>query len=209
MTTPIADNYCFVCGRDNPRGLKIAVTYREAEMAAETELALPREFQGWAGVIHGGILATLLDEMMAHAVWHFAGPGLTLGLEVRFHAPLKPDEPILVRGVLHTQTGSRRLAEGEIIRLADGVRIASGKSRFLLWKKIRAGLPPVPLFLARKSGSDDYFAGFMSTGFRSWPQTHLPGFWLMVPQLHDGPQAHMYLPWGLTPRAFSQPSACT
>ena len=48
MTTPIADNYCFVCGQDNPRGLKISVTYREAEMAAETELALPREFQGWA-----------------------------------------------------------------------------------------------------------------------------------------------------------------
>jgi acyl-coenzyme A thioesterase PaaI-like protein len=135
MTTPIADNYCFVCGQDNPRGLKIAVTYREAEMTAETELALPREFQGWASVIHGGILATLLDEMMAHAVWHFAGPGLTLGLEVRFHAPLKPDEPILVRGVLHTQTGSRRLAEGEIIRPADGVRIASGKSRFLLLEK--------------------------------------------------------------------------
>jgi len=101
-------------------------------MAAETEISLPREFQGWDDVIHGGILATLLDEMMAHAVWHFASPGLTLGLEVRFHAPLKPDEPILVRGVLHTKNGSRRLAEGEIIRLADGVRIASGKSRFLL-----------------------------------------------------------------------------
>jgi metal-dependent HD superfamily phosphatase/phosphodiesterase len=34
--------------------------------------------------------------------------------------------------VLHTKNGSRRLAEGEITRLADGVRIASGKSRFLL-----------------------------------------------------------------------------
>lgn len=132
MTTPISDNYCFVCGKDNPKGFKIQVRYLEAEMTAETELSLPREYQGWAGVIHGGILATLLDEMMAHAVWHFAGPGLTLGLEVRFHAPLKPDEPILVRGVLHTKNGSRRLAEGEITRLADGARIASGKSRFLL-----------------------------------------------------------------------------
>jgi acyl-coenzyme A thioesterase PaaI-like protein len=132
MTTPISDNYCFVCGKDNPRGFKIQVRYLEAEMAAETELALPREFQGWADVIHGGILATMLDELMAHAVWHFAGPGLTLSLEVRFHAPLKPNEPILIRGVLQTPNGSRRLAEGEIIRLADQTRIASGKSRFLL-----------------------------------------------------------------------------
>jgi acyl-coenzyme A thioesterase PaaI-like protein len=129
---PQSDNYCFVCGKDNPQGFQIKVRYSEPEMAAETELSLPREYQGWAAVIHGGILSTLLDELMAHAVWRFAGPGLTLSLEVRFHAPLKPDEPIRVRGVLHTPNGRRRLAEGEIIRLSDGQRIASGKSRFLL-----------------------------------------------------------------------------
>jgi acyl-coenzyme A thioesterase PaaI-like protein len=135
LINAISDNYCFVCGKDNPKGFKIQVRYLEDEMAAETELALPREFQGWADVIHGGILATMLDELMAHAVWHFAGPGLTLSMEVRFHQPLKPDEPILVRGVLHTQTGSRRLAAGEIIRIDDNTRIASGKSRFLLLDK--------------------------------------------------------------------------
>ena len=61
MPTPLADNYCFVCGKDNPKGFKIQVRYLEDEMAAETELSLPREFQGWADVIHGGILATMLD----------------------------------------------------------------------------------------------------------------------------------------------------
>lgn len=135
LPTPLADNYCFVCGKDNPRGFKIEVSYCDEELAAETELSLAREFQGWADVIHGGILATLLDEMMAHAVWRFAGPGLTLSLEVRFHAPLKPGEQVRVRGVLHPANGSRRLAEAEIIRLADGARIASGKSRFLLLNK--------------------------------------------------------------------------
>jgi uncharacterized protein (TIGR00369 family) len=132
MPIPTADNYCFVCGKDNPRGLKIQVRYHESELTAETELTLPKEFQGWAEVVHGGILATLLDEMMAHAVWHFAGPGVTLSMEVRFHKPLRPGEAVRVRGVLHTTNGSRRLAEGEIIRVADGQRIASGKSRFLL-----------------------------------------------------------------------------
>lgn len=139
MDNTYFDNYCFVCGKDNPRGLKIAVRYDEGKMAALTELSLPKEFQGWTEVIHGGILATLLDEMMAHAVWRFAGPGLTLGLEVRFHQPLKPEEKILARGVLKTANGSRRQAEGEIIRLSDGERIASGKSRFLLLEKNDAG----------------------------------------------------------------------
>ena len=130
--TPIADNYCFVCGRDNPRGLKIKVKYVPEELAAETLIALPREYQGWADVIHGGILSTLLDEMMAHAVWRFAGPGVTLGMEVRFHHPLKPDEAIRVRGVLTATNGSRRTAEALITRSSDDKKIASAKSRFLL-----------------------------------------------------------------------------
>jgi len=132
VDTTLTDNYCFVCGKDNPRGFKIEVRYSQADLAAETELAIPREYQGWAEVIHGGILATLLDELMAHAVWRFAGPGLTLGMEVRFHAPLKPGEAIQVRGVLNTPNGKRRQAAAEIIRLADGKKIASGQSRFLL-----------------------------------------------------------------------------
>jgi acyl-coenzyme A thioesterase PaaI-like protein len=133
--TPIADNYCFVCGRDNPRGLKIKVKYFPEEQAAETGLALPREYQGWADVIHGGILSTLLDEMMAHAVWRFAGPGVTLSMEVRFHHPLKPEEDILVRGVLTAGNGSRRTAEAQITRASDQRKIASAKSRFLLLEK--------------------------------------------------------------------------
>lgn len=139
LPTPLADNYCFVCGKDNPQGLKIKVRYLEEELAAETELSLPREYQGWAEVIHGGILATLLDEMMAHAVWHFAGPGLTVGMEVRFYHPLKPGEPIRVRGLLNTPNGSRRQAEAEITRIRDGQRIASAKSRFLLLEKNQPG----------------------------------------------------------------------
>jgi len=130
--TPVADRYCFVCGPDNPRGLKIKVRYEPEAAAAHTELSLPREFQGWVDLIHGGILATLLDELMAHAVWRFAGPGVTVSMEVRFHHPLKPGETIRVRGVLAPGNGSRRHAEGEIIRLPDGQKIASGKSRFLL-----------------------------------------------------------------------------
>jgi acyl-coenzyme A thioesterase PaaI-like protein len=140
MDNTYFDHYCFVCGKDNPRGLKIKVSYEEGEMAAVTELTLPKEFQGWTEVIHGGILSTLLDELMAHAVWRFAGPGLTLGIEVRFHKPLKPGEKIRVRGVLQTANSRRRQAEGEIIRIADGQKIASGKSRFLLLEKKDSGV---------------------------------------------------------------------
>ena len=130
--TAFDDQYCFVCGQNNPQGLKIKVNYFPEDLAAETELALPREYQGWADVIHGGILSTLLDEMMAQAVWHFAGPGVTLSMEVRFYHPLKPGEAVRVRGVLTSTNGRRRAAEAEMIRSRDSRKIASAKSRFLL-----------------------------------------------------------------------------
>jgi len=132
LVVPLADDYCFVCGRDNPLGLHLQVRYMPEARAAAANLTLPREYQGWADVIHGGILATLLDEMMAQAVWKFAGPCITLSLEVRFHHPLKPGEEISVRGLLTSPDGSRRTAQAEIRRTRDNQRIASGKSKFLL-----------------------------------------------------------------------------
>ena len=132
MAIPTFDDYCFACGRQNPKGIGMQVHYLQESETAESLLVLPREYQGWQEVIHGGILATLLDEIMMHAVWHFAGPGLTLGLEVQFRQPLAPGEPVLVRGQLTESKGSRLKARGEIIRQADHRLIANSQGRFLL-----------------------------------------------------------------------------
>ncbi len=132
MSIPTFDDYCFACGRRNPIGLRMQVEYVAEAQQAESRLALAREFVGWQEIIHGGILATLLDEIMMHAIWHFIGPGMTLGLEVQYRQPLAPAEPILVRGRLLETRGRRLKAQGEIIRLADERLIATGQGRFLL-----------------------------------------------------------------------------
>jgi acyl-coenzyme A thioesterase PaaI-like protein len=132
MDLPTFDDYCFACGARNPMGIHMQVHYLDDIVAAQSRLALPREFQGWQEVIHGGILATLLDEIMMHAVWHFAGPGVTLGLEVQFRQPLAPEEMVLVRGKLTETKGRRLKAQGEIIRQADNRLIANSQGRFLL-----------------------------------------------------------------------------
>lgn len=145
MNTPVFDDYCFACGKQNPRGLKMVVHYVDELRAAEATLALPREYQGWQEIIHGGILATLLDEIMAHAIWHFAGPGITLELAVRYRHPLKPGEPVRVWGCLAEEKKRRFLARGEIVRIADGRLIATGQSRFLLMAgNKQAGSRPDP-----------------------------------------------------------------
>ena len=135
MDMPIFDDYCFACGARNPIGIHMQVNYVEDTLAAESRLALPKEFQGWQEVIHGGILATLLDEIMMHAVWHFAGAGVTLGIDVQFRQPLAPAEMVLVRGKITETKGRRLKAKGEIIRQADNRVIANSLGRFLLLKE--------------------------------------------------------------------------
>jgi acyl-coenzyme A thioesterase PaaI-like protein len=135
MDIPTFDDYCFACGARNPIGIRMQVKYLEDSMAAQSLLALPREFQGWQEVIHGGILATMLDEIMMHAVWHFAGAGVTLGMEVQFRQPLAPEELVLVRGRLTESKGRRLKAQGEIIRQTDNRLIANSLGRFLLLKE--------------------------------------------------------------------------
>ena len=135
MNMPIFDDYCFACGARNPIGIRMQVKYLEDIAAAESILDLPKEFQGWQEVIHGGILATLLDEIMMHAIWHFAGAGVTLGIDVQFRQPLAPAEMILVRGRITETKGRRLKAKGEIIRQADNRLIANSLGRFLLLPK--------------------------------------------------------------------------
>jgi acyl-coenzyme A thioesterase PaaI-like protein len=135
MDIPTFDDYCFACGSRNPIGIRMQVKYLEDSTAAESLVALPREFQGWEKVIHGGILSTLLDEIMMHAVWHFVGAGVTLGMEVQFRQPLAPEELVLVRGRLTETKGRRLKAQGEIIRQTDNRVIANSLGRFLLLKE--------------------------------------------------------------------------
>jgi len=135
MNIPTFDDYCFACGARNPMGIHMQIEYLKDAAAAESLLALPKEFQGWQEVIHGGILATLLDEIMMHAIWHFAGAGVTLGLEVQFRQPLAPAEMVLVRGSLTETKGRRLKARGEIIRQADNRLIANSSGRYLLLRE--------------------------------------------------------------------------
>ncbi len=144
MTIPTFDDYCFACGRRNPIGLRMRVTYLDQEPTAESRLTLAPEYVGWQDIIHGGILATLLDEIMTHAIWHFAGPVVTLGLDIQFRQPLAPGQDILARGRLVETKGRRLKAQGEIIRLTDNRLIANAQGRFLLQNGEPAQPPATP-----------------------------------------------------------------
>ena len=103
----IDDHYCFACGSDNKDGLDLHWT---VEGKTTRALFLPkRKFQGWKGIVHGGILATLLDEAMTRLAGMVSGGAMTAEMTVRYLRPAKIDENIFVFGEIVGE--NRKLVE--------------------------------------------------------------------------------------------------
>lgn len=120
-------NRCFACSPHNPIGLHLNVTYENR--VARTVFVPGRWHVGWEGVVHGGILATVLDEVMAYALYLEGIKGVTARMDVRFRAPIREDDPLIIEASITRD--SRRLVdvEGKILR--DGTVVAESHGRFV------------------------------------------------------------------------------
>ncbi len=89
------DDMCFACGQKNPIGLKLHFNFDGDDYV--TTLHVQPEHQGWAGIIHGGLLATALDETMARLLWENDLNAITGRLEVRYHEPVHIGDSLRIR----------------------------------------------------------------------------------------------------------------
>ncbi|MBA2263250.1 MAG: PaaI family thioesterase [Chloroflexi bacterium] len=123
-----ADHNCFACGRDNPIGMRLHIELGEG--SARASWTAGEDFVGWSDKLHGGIIATLLDEVMAWAPSSFDSWAVTAEMTVRYRSPAAPGEALTAEGRVTDQR--RRIYEvrGEV-RGADGRLIAEGKGRYL------------------------------------------------------------------------------
>lgn len=120
----VADQMCFACGKDNPIGLKLL--FRLEGDVYKTTFTADRSYQGYERVIHGGIIATLLDEIMARYVWvKIAAPAATAKLCINYRRPAPTGEPIEISGWITAERRSGRIFETAAeARLADGALLA-------------------------------------------------------------------------------------
>ena len=91
---------CFACGQLNANGLQLELHARDEH--CWTELALPERFEGWEGIAHGGIVCTILDEVMAWAIVVRDEWGVTARMTVDFKRPIS--------------VGTRIRGEGWVVR---------------------------------------------------------------------------------------------
>lgn len=117
---------CFVCGRQNDIGLKME-WYNDSEaQQVFSEVIVANEFNGYPGVVHGGIVAAILDETAGRAIMlngKLDELFITTRLEVKYHQPTPTGQILRVIGWI-VKRNSRFAHVASEIRLADGTLTA-------------------------------------------------------------------------------------
>jgi uncharacterized protein (TIGR00369 family) len=130
LLPPNPANGCFGCGGANPRGLQLTFEQDDAAGRIRGRFRIGAEYQGATGYLHGGIIATLLDEVMAK-VSRFKGDHAVTGeLTIEYRKPVPVDEELMVEGWEVARDQRVRIREGEI-RNRSGVVLARGQGKFI------------------------------------------------------------------------------
>ncbi|PIV20187.1 MAG: thioesterase [Deltaproteobacteria bacterium CG03_land_8_20_14_0_80_45_14] len=121
---------CFVCGVNNPNGLQLSFEIDKERQTLKTTFVASPTFQGWDGIVHGGMIGTLLDEAMAKLVYELGYQAITASLEIKFKKPAPILEPLNVYGQI-TEVSKRLIRAKAHVAKEDGTILATGTSTFL------------------------------------------------------------------------------
>lgn len=124
-----AQNRCFGCGPDHPSGLRL-----EFQIASDGSVVclttVAQEFDAWKGFLHGGIIATLLDEAMSKAVRAHGVTAMTRRLEVEFLRPVPSQAPIRIEGQVTLSDGRKHETRARILNDMEQI-LARGTGLFI------------------------------------------------------------------------------
>ncbi|HKF45837.1 MAG TPA: PaaI family thioesterase [Terracidiphilus sp.] len=124
-----AQNRCFGCGVANPTGLHLEFFLADdGRVVCMAEVA--DTFEGPHGLLHGGIIATLLDEIMSKSVRSHGIVAMTRHMEVDYLRPVPSRAPIRIEGRVTRNEGRKHWAEASILN-REGKTLAHGKGLFI------------------------------------------------------------------------------
>jgi uncharacterized protein (TIGR00369 family) len=151
-------HHCFACGELSEIGLHLQLQLTPGKCT--TELVLPRRFEGWEGIIHGGILCTILDEVMAWSLVERDNWGVTARMSVEFRRPATVDRRVRAEGWMIEDRRRIHRTAGRIVDAETGEEIATAEATYVAATgekkrelKERYGLIDGPAYLAAQVAS--------------------------------------------------------
>lgn len=123
------DGMCFVCGPKNPIGLKLDFALLDND-TLETRFTPQKVHQGYADVVHGGILATILDEVMVNLPIKLGHKAVTARMEVNLKRPARVGQELVFTAQLVGET-RRTLQARARAQTVDGTVVAEARGTLM------------------------------------------------------------------------------
>jgi uncharacterized protein (TIGR00369 family) len=131
----IRPHNCFACGELNEIGLHLRLNLEPGR--CWTELEMPGRFEGWEGIIHGGILCTVMDEVMAWALVQDDSWGVTARMSVDFRKPVTVGQKIRAEGWITESRRRVHVTAAKIVDAETGVELASAQATYVAASEAR------------------------------------------------------------------------
>jgi acyl-coenzyme A thioesterase PaaI-like protein len=125
------DHGCFGCGKLNDFGLQMEFRENPEGDGVWARVVPAPRFEGYLGVIHGGVVTAMLDEVMAWSLYRDDAWGMTAQMNVRFRKPVIVGEPVRAIGHIVAQRGRLYETRGELRRESDNVLLADATATFM------------------------------------------------------------------------------
>ena len=123
------DHFCFACGDKNPDGLKLDFKVEGEKLIVE--YTFPKKFQGYADVVHGGMLSLVLDEVMVNLPWKkYDTPVVSAELNIRLKKPVKVGQKVIFSSWIEKEKGSLVIMSGQA-ELENGEVVATASAKCL------------------------------------------------------------------------------
>lgn len=123
-------NNCFVCGPENPIGLKLS--FRLQDDICLSEFTPGHNHCGYDGITHGGIIFSVLDDVMANWLFLKGIRGYTAKCDVRFKHSLPPECTVALEGHCMKQRSKLVVMSGRAVRIDNGVVVAESEASFMV-----------------------------------------------------------------------------
>ncbi|ACV64623.1 thioesterase superfamily protein [Desulfofarcimen acetoxidans DSM 771] len=128
MSVELRDSMCFGCSPQNPIGLKLKFIH-DGDIC-RSYFTGSREHEGWPGIMHGGLLTTLLDEVMAQWLYERDIMAMTVEINVKFSKPVPIGQQFAVEGKQESKKGRLIVLEGQVL-LSDGTVATKATAKFI------------------------------------------------------------------------------
>jgi uncharacterized protein (TIGR00369 family) len=128
ITTDNCHSQCILCGRQNAQSLHLSF-HPAGDGAVRTRFEVHPELQGYDGLLHGGVIAALLDEVMTHCLFHHGVQAVTGDLHVRFVRAVPCDVPLEIRARMLSASPPLYRLRAEIV--ADERVMAWAEAKFM------------------------------------------------------------------------------